>query len=74
MKERKDDSIRIRLTTTEKNDIMAAAQKEGFEELSDFVREVLRMWVNPKLKRERFAEDFQLYLDDHPEMRKKLGL
>ena len=53
---------------------MAAAEKEGFEELSDFVREVLRLWVNPKLKRERFAEDFQLYLDDHPDMRKKLGL
>jgi hypothetical protein len=73
-KEIRDDSIRVRVTTAEKEEIITFAKKEGFTELSDFIREVLKMWMDPKAKRERFAHDFQSYIEDHPELKKKLGL
>ena len=56
--EKKTEDVKLHLGETLKSDLKVQASNEGFEELSPFIRKILRMYLYGKVSpnREQMAE------------------
>ena len=69
-KEPRDESIRVRLTVSEKQAIIEFAQEPGYRDVSEFIRDIIKKFTDVKGEKERMRAMFLDMIESDPKFQK----